>query len=178
MVFINCSYDPANGAGVRHEDAGKVSSLSGGSSSTTGVTRNRMEAQLVSLRTAVGQLRNAYNGLDVVWSDDGELKGKCMKEEMYSESGSWSRGDLIRIPNFNILSLHIFQKKPISEEVALEVVIPTLTTRTMKIPVTQRTMMMWVPVITVGILPSVDRTAVACRRVISRRLRMIIWSTR
>lgn len=32
-----------------------------------------VEAQLFTLRNAIGQLRNAYNGHDVEWSDVGEL---------------------------------------------------------------------------------------------------------
>lgn len=61
------SWDPASATALRNVgDASK--------SIPSSPARSKIvEAQLSSLRTAVGQLRNAYNGQDVEWADEGEL---------------------------------------------------------------------------------------------------------
>lgn len=43
------------------------------STSATAARSKILDSQLFALRTAAGQLRNAYNGQDVEWSDDGEF---------------------------------------------------------------------------------------------------------
>lgn len=75
LNIIFYSWDPATGTGTRNTGGDSVSkSVSTSSSTSASAARSKiLDSQLFSLRTAAGQLRNAYNGQDVEWSDDGEL---------------------------------------------------------------------------------------------------------